>query len=312
MKKLLMILLVFYTGMLNAAFEDTGFGTRSLGIGPGFAALADDVSSLYYNPAGLSQLTRHEVLLSFSRLYLGLGSDNPVDQDNTLYSFSAGYSHPLPFIQLGIGYYRFAVSSYYSENVIILSGAKEFKKIHLRTGISLKVLNNSYGSDIYTDVNPVFDDGHNKFGFGTDAGVLYRIKDLSIGLSAVNLFTTDMGLVNEDKPPVRLTLGLAYFIPEKVSFLNSRGFVPCLGVQIEGRDFHLGLGTELWFFRQKQLGLRFNFQWGNNSYSVFALGVSYKKGLGERSDIRFDYGFDYPLSSIKGTYGTHRVGISVG
>lgn len=58
--------------------ETRGFGTRAMGMGGAFTAVADDVSAVYYNPAGLAQIYGHhlhiEYLMVAPRLYLQRGS----------------------------------------------------------------------------------------------------------------------------------------------------------------------------------------------------------------------------------------------
>ncbi|HJT25280.1 MAG TPA: PorV/PorQ family protein, partial [bacterium] len=49
-----------------------GFGARAIGMGESFAAVADDLSALYYNPAGLAQIGQPEIALSHN-LYLADG-----------------------------------------------------------------------------------------------------------------------------------------------------------------------------------------------------------------------------------------------
>jgi len=49
-------------GTTSAAFLRLGSGARAVGMGETFAALADDASATHWNPAGLSQLTRRELL----------------------------------------------------------------------------------------------------------------------------------------------------------------------------------------------------------------------------------------------------------
>jgi hypothetical protein len=310
MKKILLLLLMVQSCTLFAAFDDAGFGTRGLALGPGFVALADDVSALYYNPAGLSGLKKNEVFLSGSKLYLGLGSDNPADTENNLYSLSAGYARDLDFLHAAVGFYRLALGSYYAENIFILAAGKEFKKINLKAGLSLKVLNNAYGSDIYTSANSIFDSGNSSTGFGLDLGVIYTFRDFSLGLSAVNLYTTALGIQSKDMLPIRIVAGLAWIMPATMKIPGIHDLIPVIGIQSEDNDFVFSIGSEIWFFSQKQLGIRFNFSAGNNSYSAVGVGVSYDKSISDSSDIRFNYGFDYPLAGIKGTYGTHHLDVS--
>jgi hypothetical protein len=309
MKKIILLFLLILAGNLNAAFEGMEFGTRGQSLGPGFAALADDVSAIYYNPAGLAGLKMNEALVSVSKLYAGLGSDNPADTENNLYSMSLAYSRDLSFLHAGAGYYRMGLGSYYSENVLFLAAAKYFEAIGLKTGIGLKLMNSSYGSDGYTAVNTTFSKGNSSWGFGLDIGAMLKIRDISIGLSAADLVTTGLGLQTKETLPVRITGALAWIMPSSMTFLGSKSFTPLLGFEAEGGNFHFGLGAEIWFFEKKQLGVRFNYQAGNAGYSLLGLGVSYDKAVSDRSDVRFNYGFDYPLDGIKGTFGSHHVDV---
>jgi tetratricopeptide (TPR) repeat protein len=55
-------------GQVNE-FMSYGAGARSLGMGGAFTAVADDASAGYWNPAGLSQLTRKELTLMKASLF---------------------------------------------------------------------------------------------------------------------------------------------------------------------------------------------------------------------------------------------------
>src|SRR5438445_6019089 len=48
-------------GELGSLGRKTGVGARAIGMGEAFTAVADDYSALYYNAAGMTQLTRSEV-----------------------------------------------------------------------------------------------------------------------------------------------------------------------------------------------------------------------------------------------------------
>jgi len=84
-------------------FDDTGFGARAAAFGPAYTALADDVSAVYYNPGGLGFQKYNSVGISGSKLYWGLGANNPSMRNNSLYSLSMAYVQTLKFMVLGAG-----------------------------------------------------------------------------------------------------------------------------------------------------------------------------------------------------------------
>lgn len=66
----------------TASFLDIGVGARGLGMGGAYTALADDASSLYWNPAGLSKLDKREFTASHAEMF-----------ESTRLDFLA-YAHP--------------------------------------------------------------------------------------------------------------------------------------------------------------------------------------------------------------------------
>lgn len=54
------------TGQLVSLGKKTGVGARALSMGEAFTAVADDYSALYYNAAGMTQLSRSEFGVNFS------------------------------------------------------------------------------------------------------------------------------------------------------------------------------------------------------------------------------------------------------
>src|SRR5690349_11819736 len=57
------------TGGQVDQFMSYGAGARSLAMGAAFVGVSDDASATYWNPAGLSQVTRKEITLMQATLF---------------------------------------------------------------------------------------------------------------------------------------------------------------------------------------------------------------------------------------------------
>lgn len=62
-------------GTTAAPFLGIAVGARALGMGGAFVAVADDATSLYWNPAGMARLSRYEVVLVHSDWIADLSFD---------------------------------------------------------------------------------------------------------------------------------------------------------------------------------------------------------------------------------------------
>ncbi len=90
-------------------------GARAAGLAGSYTAAADDFSALYYNPAGLTSVRRHELHFSLEqntldvRTMVGSPTDGMASAEN-LRIQSLGYVMPIPTVRgglsFGFGYYR--------------------------------------------------------------------------------------------------------------------------------------------------------------------------------------------------------------
>ena len=88
--------LLLLANSAQAAFEPRTVGARAAGLAEAYTTVADDLLSLYYNPAGLEHIRRPEIGSHFSKLFMGLDDKSEVST-----SFF-GYAHPLPK-KFGVG-----------------------------------------------------------------------------------------------------------------------------------------------------------------------------------------------------------------
>ena len=108
-------------------------GARSLGMGGAYTALANDATSIFYNPAGLAKINSVNIFSSRQKLY---GISN-------LYSDMIALAIPTPYLRTGIGIQQINLVGTYSEKIIYFSSAGIIWALNRpsRFGVSLKYEN---------------------------------------------------------------------------------------------------------------------------------------------------------------------------
>lgn len=283
----------------NGAFEDIGNGARPIGLGNAYCALADDVYTVYYNPAGLAKIRRAEVASDYGRLYAGL------DDGSNLGNSFLGYAQPLKNNNggIGFGYLNFSLTGFYEENTFIFSYARSVSK-PISLGVNFKILQKIVGQDMYTRIDPVFDYGNrsSKTGYSFDVGSLYDINSkLSLALSFKNVNQPDMIFyptqqVKESIVPCEIRGGMAY----REGSLNI-----ATDVSLKEKDLKVYTGAEKWL-TDRTFALRGGLGLGSREFRNAVIGASYKVNL-----FRFDYAFNYPLAGIEDTYGSHHFSLTL-
>ncbi|MBI4051471.1 MAG: hypothetical protein HY400_03085 [Elusimicrobia bacterium] len=320
-KGLLLALALLSSPLLSfAAFEDLGAGARAPGMGDAFTAVADDVYSIFYNPAGLSTLYRPQFSASYSRLYLGL-SDN-----SNLGLSQVAYAHPLKEGQLGslgLGWSRFALTQIYAENSVYASyGRRLFKKPGfgtLHTGINLKYLNRSFerlpeAENAFGSANPIQRTGEadpllsGKNSMGTldaDLGLLFQTPGkYSVGLMFNHLKRPNIAFGNDkDILGLDTRLGFGY----KSLWTNLSADVRMKPAPDGSMDKNFVLAGERYIptIEYGQFGVRGSLGIGSREFRQVTLGLSYRI-----SKIQIDYAFLMPIGTVKDTLGTHRVSLT--
>lgn len=264
------ICLFCITPAIRGAFEDVELGARPLAMGSAFVAVADDANSIFWNPAGLSQIEHREIIMSYMELY-------------SLVSYSfLGYAQNVKIGAIGIGLASSSdIDGVYQDMAIALSGAKEIIN-DLNLGINIKYL---YSSANLDDVKI----GSGKGG-SLDAGLLYHVWGdmIKLGVAFQNLF----GNVYYNRKDIKSIPGEKYW--QRPGFSYKAGAALALGgifpkldgtfiaSQFSDGDFHIG---SEYIFRNL-LALRAGFKTGN------ALNRSITTGFGIKlQSINLDYAY---------------------
>jgi hypothetical protein len=295
---------LLFADVVRDSFEELPVGARAAGLSETYAAVADDVLSVHYNPAGLALVRRPEAGTFYSRLFLGL------DDKSRLSRSFVGYAHPLPEKKgvLGAGYVGLSLAGLYREDTLGLSYGRTFKK-DWNLGGTVKLLRRSFGSDLYTENaidaesgavlggrDPVFKGGRDKTAPALDLGAQWRFTrkyNLGLALRNVNQPDLSLGSGTADRAPSTYALGLAR---------RTRYSLISVEAARLGRFNRVSAGGEGW--SEAGFGFRGGLGLGSRDYANASAGISYRM-----DGFQFDYGLGYPLKSAD-TAGTHMLSMT--
>ncbi|MFC2075453.1 tetratricopeptide repeat protein [candidate division KSB1 bacterium] len=244
----------------------TANGTRPMGMGETFTAIANDGNAVAWNPAGLPGLQRHELTSMYSNLY-GLGFSNGY----LAYTFPVMDNHSVGFDWAHSGFDDSELM--YRRDKISLAYGYRLTS-YLSLGVNAKYLNTELGLDSRSLGTAS--------GFGLDFGLLARPTDwLGIGLTAHDLSGTSVKHdtdISEQILSQRFRAGVAVYPFDGLT----------LAADVDDR---IHLGAEYWLMGL--VALRAGLQRDIETYGR-PLGntLHYSAGLSFRYRfLRFDYAY---------------------
>jgi len=265
---------------------DVGVGARAIGIGEAFVALSDDVSSLYWNSAGLAKMKNPEISLSYDKWFA-----------DTYYQYLAvSFPHKFGTLAANLMYVNL--------------GKFELRDQYGRlTNDTVRPLNFGgslgYGFNVSNElafgfaVKMIHQDlvGNKLTGFAGDLGALYRLGKVSLGFNIQNL-----GKAKDFTMPINAKFGVGYYL---VDTRNTKLRIAGVLKKPVNDSITFGLGSELKF--SKSIAIR-------AGYSFHGLG----QNLGTVSGIRGGFGytwnklqFDYAIAPYGKLGVTHRASMSL-
>lgn len=202
-KYFVLVLILIQAALLLAVFDDYIPSARARGFGGAYTSVADDVSALYFNPAGLTNV-KYEAQVGFSNLY-----NQKFSQVKTA-AIGVQLPKKLGTVALGARMFDvdFADESLLSEQV--WSAAHAFNlQSDIHSQISLGYTLNYYRLQMADE------DTDNAIGvdLGATAFLHGRTK---LGFSISNLNQATMGDTNQHTLPSKLALGVSYIPYERV------------------------------------------------------------------------------------------------
>lgn len=245
-------------------------GARAIGMGKAFVAVANDVSAIYWNPAGLVSIKDKE--------FAGHYSDGLVD---TSYKFM-GYAQPIRFGAIGCGVSTLdgGKATIYSpdgttrkvtaqsDSLFVLSYANKIRG-NLLLGGNLKMIHSELGEISKATA------------FAFDLGGLYSLKakNLTFGVVVQNMGTKMEYQGEEELLPVNIKVGTAYRFNNLLLALDIN--------KPTGNELYFSAGVEYWIARLLALRAGYKLkQEGNESGTGLRAGVGFMIG-----NYQLDYAY---------------------
>lgn len=266
-------------GTAGAKFLDIGVSARAIGMAEAYLPIANDVSAIYYNPAGLTQLFSNEVMFTHV--------DYPAD---IKYEF-AGIALPVEQFAgvVGLGFYFLNSGDIPLTTYGYPQGTGEFFRAYdfAFSGTFARSLTEHFSIGFTFKYVGEFFDNESAQGWAADVGTLYDTgyRGFKIAIGIVN-FGPDLKMVQQTYPlPINFKFGGSFNVidgPEHMATICAQGAHP--SDNLETYSF----GLEYWYLEKFSLrvGNRFNYD-----IEGITFGGGLKWPFSEASEIRVDYGY---------------------
>ncbi|MFA5858939.1 MAG: PorV/PorQ family protein [Elusimicrobiota bacterium] len=261
----------------TVSFLKLGAGVKPLAMGSAYAGIANDVNSIYWNPAGLAGMQKKEITAMYNLMYQG------VDFSDMGYGYIAA---GIPLGKLGtVGYALnyFTAGSIEKRLTDTTDAAGTFSASYMSNtlgyGIALGNLELGLGLKF---INGTIDSTASNLAIGADLGVMYNFNSsLGLGLAIQNLGTPLKFAASEDPLPLNIKLGVGY----KTGKLSA-------GVDVNvptDNDVNFALGAEYALaFGSISLPLRLGFNTARMQDLGAMSGLSLGLGVGINDMLCFD------------------------
>ena len=278
-------------GTKGGEFLKIGVGERAIGMGGAFCSIADNVTAVYWNPAGLAQLKMRELSAMHLRYLVGVKSEY------------LGYAQPIGEGTLA-GQLSFlhsksgrrddncnTIGEFWDYEGVLSVGYGRWLNSILSLGINLKTIYTRFDKDEAS-------------GVAFDMGCLYRtpIEGLDVGIVLQNIGTGLKYTDQRESMPLNLKFGTSCRFGSNLIFASDAD--TC------GNKVNFRFGSEFTCVPLSKWGLRIAARVGYKTATISDLGalsgLSAGLGLAWRA-----YGMDYAWVPYGDLGNTHRISLNV-
>ncbi len=275
-----------------AFFEGHAAGSRALALGGNFVSIANDASAVYWNPAGLARLSRHEALFTL---------DRSADLEGVQQVFAASVLHTR-FVSIGAGWSSMALEETLREDLLSLSISRQLVRRTLgafvAAGATLKAARVGLdAAEAATIAGAQQAETHWSGDFGL---LLSPIPNVTVGASVRNLGQPQFDLIDGGATTALVTAvewGLSLRLHPQAQLHWSRAHLADRSAENKlGVEFRVGNALEVRFGASRQsLATGIALCWGD-----FRLEPSFRlhDELGLMTRIAVQIGFGAPHAAV--------------
>ena len=288
-------------GTTGAAFLKIEAGSRPAGMGGAFAGLANDVNTIYWNPAGLTAVS--------ARQFTAMQNFSIADISNQFLGYAQRFDSKATWGASFLGAFteieRRRRSTEEPDSTATVGG--------FAAGLSIAYLLSpalSVGATAKTISQQL--DVEDSIGAAADVGMLLRVMDnrLGVGFAAQNLGFLDTG----ENLPMNVRGGIAYHIRTKPDPDSGRQPQDILALAADVNypivagfpTFHLG--AENWFYNMLAVRVGYSFSQGSNPKNGLTAGFGLRR-IGEASLQNVNFQFDYAFVPDQAVGNAHRISL---
>lgn len=288
---------------VKAAFVDSYWGVRALGMGGAFTAVADDSNAPLYNIAGTGNLNKREITVMGSRLFAGM-------EGVEISKMYLSYIQPLAKAEYGtlsFSWSSLSTPGLRREDTFNVGYGRTINdilkinrdKVNITAGVNLKYLMQEVKFDAEDS-----DLSNSKGALTADIGLLAQLAcGISVGYSNRYLTSPDIGYLSEDKVTNTSVVGLAYHT-DLIPGIKIPCFTVAGDVIFRAGDTTLRLGAESKIFDER-LAIR-----AGGRKEAYDIGLGYKFEFTNGMNLIVDYTLELPVE-VKESYGSHFVGLTL-
>jgi hypothetical protein len=251
---------------LQSDFSGMNNGTRSLGMGNAYSALAEGVESLFYNPAGTALIDSNMLSASYQNQY---GISDLLNLNVAAILALKGYS-------MGMAIQQVNLLDVYAEDIFYLNIARSFELPASRINVGA---NTRYyftgGEENEVELDKPFD---------LDLGVIYLYKSFRLAYSSRNLLRLGG---KEDEILSSQLIGMAVKWQDLLNLTAD--------YEITEDDSFMRLGIELWFYNTFSPRIGFDDEYLTMGFGLRSSWWGFDFGLKTHEELGSTYRFGFNL-----------------